>query len=420
MNDKSSVLSLLNTFETYLNSLKILPSQKEKIFKSYHELKQILLKHPYEKKEILEFFSNFHSNHENNFENLHFSKPHNFIEKKTITFLIDIDKFPLYNSHKLKNIYNIQKIRSFNAESNLNSFYRCIGFLHLESLIKARNLEKLRKYSKLKLFSNKDSFFIEDLTNTFNHNILKLLTLLENPKNSEEFVISEFIAMINIFPSKFLDSIVLLIKHLLVKYLDNEKISHSIFLTPNEKNQKLARSHSSPTPDNEISFAVKEAASYAFDFNMTILYINSNQEPFQENITNNQPNAYKFDLIFFGKNDFIYVIGYSNSILKLSPQKNDHNYYSVPMKNDKIDEENVVVKPFDDEIHKGEYKESVALSATPKGKSKEETTENFSASAIPSERKNPFKLEYEQYNEPAKKNKLLHEKVKNIIFFYIK
>ena len=415
MNDKSSVSNLLHTFETYLNSLKVLPSQKDQILKSYHELKQILSKHPYEKKEVIEFFSSFRSktDENNSYENKFFSKPLNFIQK-TITFLIDIDKFHLYNSHNLKNIYNIQKIRSFNADSNQNSFYRCIGFLHVESLIKTRNLEKLQKYSKLKLFSNKDSFFIEELTNTFNQNILKILTLLQNPINSEEVVISEFIALINIFPSKFLDSIVLLIKHLLAKYLDHEKISHSIFLTPTEKNQKLSRANSTPSLDNEISYAVKEAASYAFDFNMTILNINSNQEPFQENITNNEPNAYKIDLIFFGKNDFIYVIGYSNSFLKFSPQKNDQNYYSSPMKNDNIDEKNVVARVFDDEKHK----ESVALSATPKGKNKEETPENISS--IPSERKNPFKIEYEPYDEPAKKNKLLHEKVKNNFFFVLK
>ena len=146
MADKIPALNILNTFEKYLNTLILVPSQKENILSRYNELKNIICKQPFQKQDVNTFFTSYRNEKTNLIifdENESFTKPTNFIEK-IITFLIDIDKFGLYDSEKLKKKYNFviqyKSIRSFNNDPNYDSFYQCIVFAHIEFLIKTRNL----------------------------------------------------------------------------------------------------------------------------------------------------------------------------------------------------------------------------------------------------------------------------------------
>jgi len=436
MADRNPALSILPFFEAYLNSLPFSNFQKDNIFHSYFDLKNVLLKQPFEPKKLNDFFSAYRlKNHDEILfeENASFSKPQNFIQK-AITFLTDIENFPLYDPY-LKKQYNFlspyQKIRSFNVDQNNLSFYRCIGFAHLEYLIKTRNSQKLLNYSKVKLSPSHE---FDEYNNVLHMNLLQIINSLQNPALSED-LIADFIKKIDIYPTKFLDSIVLLVKTLLMTTIEDHQALgfFNIFLTASERNQALSSIHSNQ--NYIIPEIVKRIASCIFNMNLTILNISTNQEPFTEKNTSKLENSQNVNLINFEKTG-LYTLAFTddlllsrsnsnNLILSRSPtlkkQNTDHLVYSMPMKQDNLEKEKVNVQRDHSQLGLKNFNEfeipneSFSLTTTPKPRKKEDQ-ENMFEFSIPSERKNTFKIDYE-YEELGKKNKLFQEKVKE--FFKI-
>lgn len=414
MLDRASALTLLNNFETYLKSITFIQSENNDVFKSYYVLKSILMKEPYEKTALIDFFADYRKKKESNIFKVSstFSKPQNYNEKN-ITFLTETENYSLYDGIQLKNDYNFvisfQKIRSFYVDPNYSSFYHCIAFAHLEFLIKTKDLQKLQIYYKKFLKSNKSNYDFntekEELKMILTTSLLKIINLIDNPVYSEKTIISELVAMVNVFPSKFLDSLVILIKNLISEFINDEQTLnlHRFFLTPTEKNQLLTILELDM--EYNITTLLKQICSSTLNINLIILNINPNHEPFQEIVTNNNPDIQRsnnLNLIYFGGSKHNYTIGYFPEENSFNMNKNN----AMQTKKDNLNEENKKIEIICP-------KESISSSYTPKMNFKADSSENiFEFLSIPSERKNSFKLNYEKYvnsgQKPLSKEKVIN------------
>lgn len=445
MVDRNPALSILQTFEAFLNTLSLSFSQKDNIFQSYFDLRILLLQPSFDRKKLNDFFSaykakNFNDNPFDESESSSsFSKPQNFIEK-VVTFQIDIDNFPLFDSPSLKTKFNFsspyQKIRSFTVDSNNLSFFRCIAFSHIEHLIKSRSAQKLLNYSKIKLSSSNE---FHELNNVLTSNLMNIISLIQNPAYTEEMLNVEFIKKINIYPSKFLESLILLIKSILISTIEDPTALNFFNISLSQNERTLILNSLQNTPNYIIPYSVKQVMCCILNLNLSILNILSNQEPFTEKIVSKLENPQNVHLVYFEKPDYLYTIGYgdnlflsqalsnksssnnNNIVLSRAPsiKKNimENNIFSMPMRKDEFEVENTKKQEKHD-LSKLKIKsfkdfdlpsESQSLTTTPKPKPKEDPENNFELS-IPSEKKKAFKIDYE-YEELGKKNKLLQEKV---------
>ena len=449
MVDQNPVLSILQTFESFLNSLSLSFSQKDNIFQSYFDLRILLQQPSFDRKQLNDFFlayktKNFNQNPFDESESFSsFSKPQNFIEK-VVTFQIDIDNFPLYDSPSLKTKFNFtspyQKIRSFTVDSSNLSFFRCIAFAHIEHLIKSRSAQKLLNYSKIKLSASNE---FHELNDVLTSNLMNIISLIQNPTYTEEMLNVEFIKKINIYPSKFLDSLIFLIKSILISTIEDPTALNFFNISLSQTERTLILNSLQNNQNYVIPYSVKQVMCCILNLNLSVLNILPNQEPFTEKITSKLENPQNVHLVYFEKPDYLYTIGYGDNLFlsqaSLSNKSSGHNnniilsrapsikktimennIFSMPMRKDEFEVENTKNQEKNDlsKLKIRSFKEfdlpseSQSLTTTPKPKPKEDPENNFELS-IPSEKKNAFKIDY-QYEELGKKNKLLQEQV---IFF---
>lgn len=428
MSNKGKNLEILTKFGSYLNSLHVDSSQKENILVKYNEMKNILLKDPFEKRLINDFLANYRLK-EDNFVNENnndiFSKPVNYSTEKILTFLMDIEDYCLYNDLDLKEQIDIsvpfKRVRGFHNIKKNQSFFQCLAFSHIEFLIKKRNLQKFEFYSKIILFpidvfdfSLGGNSNLSELNKVLNSYLGKILLFLDNNKNSTEFVFSEFINYVNDPSTKFLDSLVILIKNFVIKLIQ-DTISldlYNISLTLAEKNQLLLSINS----EEEISYNMKKISSCALNTNLKITCIDMNKKIFTEIIPNSNPYiefSNNLEMIFFDHPHHKFSIGIRQEYQITSTPKPEkpiimgqQNFYSLPQ----FDKKNnkslaITVNAFETPV------ENLSFSKTP-AKNRNDSFENNNFDfTIPSEKKNIFKTEYEKFDLINQKNKLLHDKV---------
>lgn len=430
MSDRSQSIEILAKFEVFLNSLLIDSSQKENIFHSYSDLKNIISKEPFNKQEVNDFFENYRKKVQNRSSydlNEVYSKPVQQ-EEKILTFIMEIEDYFLYNGVNLQQnlglSYPFKKIRGFHNKQKNQNFYECVAYSHFENLIKTKNLHKLEYYSKITLTNTNMSDYnlisrINDLTASLNSNMSKIISLLKENGSSTDFIISEFIKLLNDSSSLFLQSIVILIKNLIVR-LSDDKHTLTLYdreITEVEKEQILFSLNS----EVEIPFIIKKLLSCALNINIKILKIDLLNQISNEYIPNVNPAielSNNLEIIYFSKTQ-CYAIGFLTNQPMVSSMKTPpheplksttyQKMYSVPEKN-----ENSFVRP--GVIIQGFElpKSSFSLSTTPTLRTPiiKKRTDSFDNNvfdlSIPSEKKNVFKIEYEKFDLIDKKNKILH------------
>ena len=253
----------------------------------------------------------------------------------------------------------------------------------------------------------------------------------------------EFIKKINIYPSKFLDSLIFLIKSILISTIEDPTALNFFNISLSQTERTLILNSLQNNQNYVIPYSVKQVMCCILNLNLSVLNILPNQEPFTEKITSKLENPQNVHLVYFEKPDYLYTIGYGDNLFlsqaSLSNKSSGHNnniilsrapsikktimennIFSMPMRKDEFEVENTKNQEKNDlsKLKIRSFKEfdlpseSQSLTTTPKPKPKEDPENNFELS-IPSEKKNAFKIDY-QYEELGKKNKLLQEQV---IFF---
>lgn len=435
MSNKLQNIEILSKFEVFLNSVLLDSSQKENIFRSYSDLKNILSKEPFNKQDVNDFFENYRKKTQNRSSydlNEIYSKPIQQ-EEKILTFIMEIQDYFLYNGinlpENMRLSYSFNKIRGFHNKQKNQNFYECLAYSHFENLIKTKNVQKLEYYSKINLSNINMSDYnlltkIHDLTASLNFNMSKMISLLRENDCSTDFIVSEFIKLLNDSSSLFLQSIVILIKNLIFK-LSEDKQTLKLYdreIAELEKEQILLILNS----EAEIPFIIKKLVSCALNIKIKILKVDLLNQISNEYIPNINPAtdlAHNLEMIYISKTQ-CYAIGFPRDQPMISsmktpphePQKSTsyQKLYSMPEKNEPLlVRPEFIIQGFELPEHSFSLATTPTLRTptlrTPTIKKRTDSLDNNAFDlSIPSEKKNIFKVEYEKFDQIDKKNKILH------------
>lgn len=365
---------------------------------------------------------------------------------KSNTFLTLLDDYTLVNTPEAQlNICFLrkyEKIRSFLVIDNYNSFYRCVGYLYLENLIRTKDIKKLEYLKTVRFFWDTRRFLKEevfpDVNHIFNDNCNYLLNYLRKAHSIEQ-ALNYFDFLIN-NELRFLEGMVIFIKNVAAGIIESPDKCQlcQIFLSEYEREQILNEIYEYfPVQGYYVNRSIIEALSIGLEANLNIfqIFFNGMQNKLMM-IKQKEEDGLKtcnFDLIFFDKPHNIYVIAKQKEeepIYQKFQEKNnfESHFYASPHFNDpyplveetneradkeamnKIQEEtqkalslfeiqdNDFCKPVPDFGVKTIEINPIGV-ITPKSREINKNLPDFSNFSIPSEHKKPISFEMKNYDK---------------------
>lgn len=365
---------------------------------------------------------------------------------KSNTFITLLDDYTLINTPEAQlNISFLRKyeqIRSFSVNDSYNSFYRCVGYLYFENLIKKKDIKKFEYLRIVHFFWDTRRFLQQevfpDLNHIFNDNCNYLLNYLRK-ESSVEQTLNYLDFLIN-NEVKFLEGIVIFIKNIAAGIIESDDKCQlcQIFLSEYEREQILNEIYEYfPAQGYHVNRSVIEALSIGLEINFNIfqIFFNGLQNKLMI-IKQKEEEGLKFsnfDLIFFDKPHNIYVIAKKKEEepihQKFHDRKNTENpFYASPHFNDpyplieevnersnketmnKIQEQtqktlslfeihdNDFCRPMPDFGLKPTEINPIGV-ITPKSRDINKNLPDFSNFSIPSEHKKPISFELKNYDK---------------------